>query len=157
MKRIAKGNLVVMTAVLVATIVGSAAQAADAPKDRVVAMYFHRTERCPTCQKMGSYSEEAVKAAFADEIKEGKVAFYSIDFQAAKNAKYVNAYGITGPTLIVAKISDNKVVSRRNLEDIWEHVRDKPAFLQYVQENVKAALGERTANSGRNPVISSSR
>jgi thiol-disulfide isomerase/thioredoxin len=157
MQRIAASTLFLVTATVLGTMAASAVQAADAPKDRIVAMYFHRTERCPTCQKMGSYSEEAVKTAFADEIKEGKVAFYYIDFQAAKNAKYVNAYGITGPTLIVAKISDNKVVSRRNLEDIWEHVRDKPAFLQYVQENVKAALGERTANSGRNPVISSSR
>jgi len=157
MQRIAASMLFLVTATVFGTLAANAVQAADAPKDRVVAMYFHRTERCPTCRKMGSYSEEAVKTAFADEIKEGKVAFYYIDFQAAKNARYVNAYGITGPTLIVAKISDNKVVSHRNLENIWEHVRDKPAFLQYVQENVKAALGERTANSGRNSVISSSR
>ena len=156
MQRIAASMLFVVAVTVIGTMAANVIQAADAPKDRVVAMYFHRTERCPTCQKMGSYSEEAV-AAFADEIQEGKVAFYYIDFQVPQNAKYVNAYGVTGPTLIVAKISDNKVVSHRNLEDIWEHVRDKPAFLQYVQENVKAALGERTANSGRNPVISSSR
>jgi len=157
MQRIAASMLFVVTATVIGTMAAGAVQAADAPKDRVVAMYFHRTERCPTCRKMGSYSEEAVKTAFADEIKEGKVAFYYIDFQAAKNAKYVNAYGITGPTLIIAKISDNKVVSRRNLEDIWSHVGDKEAFLRYVQENVKAAMGERTANSGRSPFYSSSR
>ena len=118
------------------------AQAADAPKDRVVAMYFHRTERCPTCQKMGSYSEEAVKTAFADEIKKGQVAFHFIDFQDAKNARYTKAYDISGPALIVAKISDNKVASYRNLEDIWSKVGDKPAFLRYVQENVKAGLAK---------------
>jgi thiol-disulfide isomerase/thioredoxin len=140
MKRIAKGNLVVMTAVLVATIVGSAAQAADAPKDRVVAMYFHRTERCPTCQKMGSYSEEAVKTAFAEELKKGQVAFHFIDFEDTKNARYTKAYNISGPALIVAKIADNKVASYKDLDEIWTKVRDKAAFVQYVQENVKAGL-----------------
>ena len=140
MKRIANRNLVVMTAVLVATIVGSVAQAADAPKDRVVAMYFHRTERCPTCQKMGSYSEEAVKTAFAEELKKGQVAFHFIDFQDEKNARYTKAYDISGPALIVAKIANNKVASYRNLEDIWNKVDDKLEFLRYVQENVKANL-----------------
>ena len=142
MKRIANRNLVVMTAVLVATIVGSVAQAADAPKDRVVAMYFHRTERCPTCQKMGSYSEEAVKTAFAEELKKGQVAFHFIDFQDEKNARYAKAYDISGPALIVAKIADNKVASYKDLDEIWTKVRDKAAFVQYVQENVKAGLAK---------------
>lgn len=140
MKCIAKDHLAVMTAVLVAAIVGSTAQAADAPKDRVVAMYFHRTERCPTCQKMGSYSEEAVKTAFAEETKKGRVAFHFIDFEDTKNARYTKAYNISGPALIVAKIADNKVASYKDLDEIWTKVRDKAAFVQYVQENVKAGL-----------------
>ena len=142
MKRIAAETLLALTAMFVVTLVTSAAQAADAPKDRVIAMYFHRTERCPTCQKMGSYSEEAVRAAFADEIKAGRVAFHFIDFEAEKNARYTKAYNISGPALIVAKISNNKVASYRNLEDIWDKVGDKPAFLRYVQESVKASLAK---------------
>ncbi|NLF71891.1 MAG: hypothetical protein GX575_22910 [Candidatus Anammoximicrobium sp.] len=142
MKRLAVATLLTLIASFVITFVTSAAQAADAPKDRVIAMYFHRTERCPTCQKMGSYSEEAVKAAFADEIKAGRVAFHFIDFEAQKNARYTRAYNINGPALIVARISSNKVASYRNLEDIWDKVSDKPAFLRYVQENVKACLAK---------------
>ena len=142
MQRIAASMLFVVAVTVIGTMAAGAVQAADAPKDRVVAMYFHRTERCPTCQKMGSYSEEAVKTAFADEIKKGQVAFHFIDFEAEKNARYTKAYDISGPALIVAKISDNKVASYRNLEDIWDKVADKPAFLRYVQENVKACLAK---------------
>jgi hypothetical protein len=138
MKRIAARLL--FTSVLFATLAISAAQAADAPKDRVVAMYFHRTQRCPTCLKMGSYAEEAVTTAFADELKKGQVAFYFIDFQDPKNARYANAYNVSGPALIVAKIADNKVASYSNLEEIWEKVGEKEKFFRYVQENVKAAL-----------------
>jgi Zn-dependent alcohol dehydrogenase len=134
--------LFTMIAVFFATIATSVAQAADAPKDRVIAMYFHRTQRCPTCLKMGSYSEEAVKTAFAEEVKKGQVAFFFIDFQDEKNARYTKAYDVTGPALIVAKIANNKVASYRNLEDIWNKVDDKLEFLRYVQENVKAALAK---------------
>jgi hypothetical protein len=137
MKRFVTSVLFAHLAVLCAA---SVVQAADAPAERVIAMYFHRTERCPTCQRMGGWSDEAVKAGFADQIKAGQVAFYDVDFQASQNARMVKAYHITGPALIVAKIADNKVTSHRNLEDIWLKVRDKEAFFRYVQENVGALL-----------------
>ena len=142
MTRIAPRLLLTMTAVFFATLATSVAHAADAPKDRVIAMYFHRTQRCPTCQKMGSYSEEAVKTGFAEEIKKGQVAFYFIDFQDEKNARSTKAYNINGPALIVAKIADNNVASYHNLEEIWSKVGDKAAFLSYVQEHVKADLAK---------------
>lgn len=135
---------VTMTAILLAlaflTSMPSMALAADAPKDRVVVMYFHRTQRCPTCLKMGSYSEEAVKNGFAKETKAGKVSFHYVDFQDEKNAVFTEAYGVSGPTLIVAKVQGDKVAEYKNLQEMWTKVRDKDAFLQYVQTNVKSYL-----------------
>lgn len=125
---------------LLGFLISDAAWAADAPKDRVAVMYFHRTQRCPTCLKMGTYTEEAVKSGFADEIKSAKVALHFIDFQDEKNAAYTKGYGVTGPTLIVAKISGKKVVEHKNLQEIWSKATDKKAFLEYVQTNVKAYL-----------------
>ena len=115
-------------------------RASDAPADRVVVMYFHRTQRCPTCLKMGSYSEEAVKTGFAQEIKEGKVEFHFIDFQDKKNEALTKGYQVGGPTLIVARVVENKIADRKNLKDMWTKVRDKTAFVEYVQSNVKDYL-----------------
>ncbi|MBN1854268.1 MAG: hypothetical protein JW829_16180 [Pirellulales bacterium] len=108
------------------------------PTDRVVVMYFHRTQRCPTCLKMGSYSEEAVTKGFANEVKAGTVEFHSIDFQDAKNAAMVKAYKIGGPTLIVLKVEKNKAVAGKNLTEIWTKARDKDVFLKYVQDHIAA-------------------
>lgn len=116
------------------------ATAAGASADRIVVMYFHRTQRCPTCLKMGSYSEEAVKTGFAQQIKDGEVAFYYIDFQNPKNATFTKRYRVGGPALIVAKIVANKVAEFKDLKDIWLNVRDKPAFIKYVRANVTAYL-----------------
>ena len=116
----------------------SAAPAADALADRIVVMYFHRTKRCPTCLKMGSYSEEAVQSGFAEQLKDGAVAFHYIDFQDKKNEKLAKGYRIEGPALIVAKITSNKVAKFTDLEDIWAKVGDRPAFLKYVRDSVAA-------------------
>ena len=138
MKRIAAIVLPATAVALLAAMLPGVAAAADAPADRVVAMYFHRTQRCPTCLKMGSYSEEAVKTGFADQMKDGTVAFYYIDFQAPKNAKLAKGYDVSGPALIVAKIKGKRVKEFKDLEDIWTNVADKEAFTKYVQESISA-------------------
>jgi hypothetical protein len=129
--------LLTFVAVTVPASLAQPVLAADAPDDRVVAMYFHRTQRCPTCLKMGSYSEEAVASGFAQQVKDGKVAFHYIDFQDAKNAVFTKGYKVSGPTLVVAKISGDKVLEYKNLTEIWTKVRDKEAFVAYVQKSVK--------------------
>jgi hypothetical protein len=100
-------------------------------------MYFHRTQRCPTCRKMGGYSEEAVKTGFAQEIKDGKVEFHSIDFQDKKNEALTKGYQVGGPTLIVAKVVKNKVADRKTLTEMWTKAGNKDEFIEYVQSNVK--------------------
>jgi len=110
----------------------------EAPADRVVVMYFHRTKRCPTCQKMGSYSEEAVTKGFPQEVKDGSVEFHYVDFQDKKNAALKKGYKVDGPALIVAKVAKNKVAQFSNLKDIWAKHGDKEAFLKYIRDDVKA-------------------
>jgi hypothetical protein len=130
------------TMALLASALPQAAATADAPKsptpkDRVAVMYFHRTQRCPTCLKMGGYSEEAVKTGFAKEIKDRKVTFHFIDFQDEKNAAFTKGYKVAGPTLVVARIANNKVAEYKSLDEMWTKVRDKEDFINYVQVNVK--------------------
>ncbi|MBN1912394.1 MAG: hypothetical protein JW818_21920 [Pirellulales bacterium] len=119
-------------------------QANAKPADRVVVMYFHRTHRCPTCQRMGDYSEEAVKEGFASRIKDGTVEFRYIDFQAEKNAALTKGYKITGPSLVVAKVVQGKVADSKNLKEIWSKKDDKDDFLKYVRDEV-AVLAQSTS------------
>ena len=135
MKRLA---LIASIVAYIAAADALTAFAADRPADRVVAIYFHRTERCPTCQKMGSYAEEAVKKGFAEQVKKGTVEFYFIDFQNEKNAALKKGYGISGPALVVAQVRKNKVKQFKNLKEIWTKVQKKDEFVKYVRENLDA-------------------
>jgi hypothetical protein len=132
--------VVLFAAALVTSMLPSVVPAADPPKDRVVVMYFHRTQRCPTCLRMGDYTEEAILKGMAKEVKSGKVSFHYIDFQNEKNAAFTQAYGVAGPTLIVARASGNKVAEYKNLKDMWTKQQNKDAFLEYVRSNVKSYL-----------------
>jgi len=140
MKRVVAAIVVFGVVALLASMISQAVLATDASTDRVVAMYFHRTQRCPTCLKMGSYSEEAVKSGFAQQVKDGKIEFRYIDFQDGKNAALTKGYKVGGPTLIVARVADGKVAEYKNLTEIWAKVRDKAAFVEYVQSSVKDYL-----------------
>lgn len=137
MKRVVAASLVIASFALAFV---PAARAADPPADRVVVMYFHRTERCPTCLKMGSYSEEAVKVGFAKQVKDRQVEFHYIDFQDKKNAALTKGYKISGPALIVVKVADGKAKEYKKLEDMWTKVAEKPEFIKYVHDNVAAYL-----------------
>ncbi len=108
------------------------------PADRVVVMYFHRTQRCPTCLKMGGYSEEAVVKGFPKEVKNRTVEFHYVDFQDKKNAELTKGYKVDGPALVVVKVEKNKSVAAKNLQEIWTKNRDKEVFLKYVRDNVAA-------------------
>jgi len=125
------------------------------PADRVVVMYFHRTQRCPTCLRMGSYSEEAVVKGFSKEIKDRTVEFHYVDFQDKKNAALTKGYKITGPSLIVAKVVKNKVAEVRNLQEIWTKNGDKKVFLKYVRDNVTACQKPQSQTAS-NPAPSTS-
>lgn len=124
----------------------AADQPAAAPSHQVIACYFHRTVRCPTCMKISDYIEESVNTGFASQLKDGSVKMIMIDFQDPRNGQYTQAYGITGPTLVLLDVQDGKVKFWKPAPRVWSLVGQKDAFLQYVQGEIQSYLqGPRTA------------
>lgn len=119
---------------------GEALRADKVPPHQVVAIYFHRTVRCPTCKRIGTLAEEAVKKSFSEEMKAGRVEFRYVDFQSAKNADITKAYKIGDPTLVLQSIVDGNVVKWSPLPKVWS-LAAKPVELQaYVQQGVSSYL-----------------
>lgn len=119
---------------------------AVAPSHQVIACYFHRTVRCPTCRRISDYIEEAVGTGFKAEIKAGSVKVVMMDFQNAKNEKYAKAYQITGPTLVLMDVHDGKVTAWKPAPKVWSLVGQKSEFVNYVRGEVRSYLdGQKTA------------
>jgi hypothetical protein len=118
----------------------AAGKPAAGPSHQVIACYFHRTVRCPTCRKIGAYVEESVNAGFASQIKDGSVKMVMIDFQDPKNQPYTQAYGIAGPTLVLMDVQDGKVKAWKPAPKVWSLVAQKDDFFKYVQGEIQGYL-----------------
>lgn len=116
---------------------------AERPDHWVAAMYFHRTQRCPTCKTISAYIEEATKSGFARDMQRGAVGFYLIDFQDAKNKEYTQSYKVTGPTLVIADIRGGKVAQWKPMPKVWSLVFKKEDFFKYVQDGIAGYLEEK--------------
>lgn len=116
------------------------------PKHQVVARYFHRTQRCPTCQKISALIEEAVQAGFADDLKSGKVKLQMVDYQDARNQEVTQTYKISDPMLVIMNVDDGKVTEWKLAPKVWALFIKKDAFTQYVQHEIHAYLDGKPAS-----------
>jgi len=130
---------------LLGMVNGAAAQSAPPaapakPAHRVVACYFHRTVRCPTCMKIGSSIDAALKTGLATALQQGRLEWMMLDFQDPRNQAYTTALRINGPTLVVMDVQNGQVINWKPLPKVWSLVGDQDAFFRYVQNEVRAFL-----------------
>ena len=108
---------------------------------RFVAYYFHGTKRCRTCLKIQEQAQEAVQTGLAQEVKAGRLAWTTVNIEAPGNEHFATEYKVTGSTLVIAEVKDNKPVRFAKLDKTWDLVHDKPQFVDYVGREVLAFVG----------------
>jgi len=114
--------------------------AASAPSSGVVAYYFHGEFRCSTCRKLEALSKEAISSGFAKELASGKLAFRVVNVETPDTGHFVKDFQLTTKSLVLVEYRDGKVVRWKNLPKIWQLVRNRDAFIRYVQEETRAFL-----------------
>ncbi|MFG0255898.1 MAG: nitrophenyl compound nitroreductase subunit ArsF family protein, partial [Rhodopirellula sp. JB053] len=107
-----------------------------------IAVYFHRTQRCPTCKRIGTMTQQAVTKGFAAELKTRAVEVRLIDFEDEKNSQLTTYYKIKSPTLILLDVNDAKVTRWKAMPKIWQLIGRPEAFEDYVRQGVKSYLSE---------------
>lgn len=110
------------------------------PANCVIAYYFHDNFRCPTCRTMERYSKEAIEGNFKDEIASGKLIFKTVNIDEKENEHFVNEYGLYTKSLVISKVVGGREIKHKNLTKIWEYVRNKDKFLNYVTKEIKDYL-----------------
>jgi len=96
--------------------------------------------RCPTCHKLEQYSKEAIEANFKDALASGKLEFKVVNVEERENEHFAREYQLYTKSLVLSFVKDGKEVRSKNLEKIWEHVRNKQKFFDYVTEEVNNFL-----------------
>ena len=109
---------------------------------KVVVYYFHGTARCFTCRKFEEYTGHVLQEDLADAVKAGRLEWRAINVDEPENEHFVQDYELAAKSIVVVNMQGGKKVRWKNLERIWELVRDREAFEVYVRDEVKAYLGD---------------
>ncbi|MFH1406483.1 MAG: nitrophenyl compound nitroreductase subunit ArsF family protein [Candidatus Omnitrophota bacterium] len=117
--------------------------AADKPSDnKVIAYYFHGNFRCANCKTIEQYTKEAVEKYFRKELDAGKVVFKAINVETKGNEHFTDDYQLYTKSVVLSLVKDGKEVKFDNLNKVWEHLRNKEAFHQYIKTEVEKYLKE---------------
>ena len=120
---------------------GAAAGEVSARPDRVIAYYFHGSQRCRTCMTIEAYTAEAIQSGFADALSRGDLVWRVVNIEDPGNEHFVEDYQITTRTVVLVKVEDGKEVRWSSLDRVWELVDDQLAFMAYIQDETRGYLG----------------
>ncbi len=112
------------------------------PAARVTVYYFHGSFRCVTCTNMEKYSREAVETNFKVALASGKLEFKAVNVDEPDNVHFAEDYKLYTKTLIVSLVKDGREERYKNLDMIWQLVRNKQEFIDYVAAGVNEFLKE---------------
>lgn len=78
---------------------GSVAENQQTKKDVVEVLYFHGAQRCATCMAIEKNTKELLEAAYAEQLKSGKLVFSSVDI--TKEEALAERYEVSWSSLIL--------------------------------------------------------
>jgi hypothetical protein len=107
---------------------------------RVTAYYFHTTQRCATCKAIEARSREAIEGAFAAELADGRLAWKVVNVEEQGNEHFVKDYALYTKSVVLVDEVRGREPRWKNLEKVWQLVRDKAAFQRYIQAETRAYL-----------------
>ena len=128
--------------ILLAVVLFSAGTAVSFAESntKVVAYYFHTTFRCASCHKIEKYTEGSIKEYFGKELSSGKLAFDIVNVDKKENEHFVKEYQLYTKSVVLSLVKDGKEVKHKNLDKVWEYLRNKDTFYAYIKSETKAFL-----------------
>jgi len=116
------------------------------PPNRVIAAYFHRTQRCPTCLRVSQTVAKVLKDHFSEQMRSGQLQWVEVDFQAPQNAHLTKGYQITGPQLVLIRVENGRAVEWQPMPKVWSLLIKPQELEQYVVGGVQTYLQQVSRN-----------
>lgn len=107
--------------------------------DRVDVVYFHRTNRCYSCNYAEAATLYALEAYFQEELDSGKLTFESVNVQDDSNAAIIKKYGAYTSQLFINTVTgDTEPIE--HVTEIWNFIGDDEGFTLLIRTKVTNAL-----------------
>jgi len=123
----------------IATASGSAlmGQSVD---DALMVYYFHGV-RCATCIAAESLAHETVRSEFASQLESGEVVWKVLDYvKQPAAARLAKEFNVKDPVVVLARMKGGQVQDWKRLDRVLGLVGDKPAFAEYIRDEIGQML-----------------
>ena len=118
-----------------------AAEPAPVEGRKLIAYYFYGDRRCATCIKIENYAREALEKAFPAAFRSGELEWREVNYERPENEHFAEEYELVSSSLVLVDTVDGKQRAWRNLDEVWDRIRDEADFRSYVVEQTRSFLG----------------
>jgi hypothetical protein len=112
-----------------------AVAAAPAASPGILVYYFHATTRCATCKTIEAYAHETVASKFAADLQARRLEWQAVNVEEPANQHFIRDFQLYTRSVVVVDAKDPKRF--KVLDRVWQLVRDKAAFQQYVEQEIR--------------------
>lgn len=109
---------------------------------KMIVYYFYTTHRCYSCRMIEQYTKDAIEQFFKEQLKSGLLEFKPLNIEKKENEHFIKDYNLYTKSVIISLIKDGKEASYKNLEKIWEYLKDENKFFNYIKVETEKVLQE---------------
>ena len=120
--------------------IGSLQAQATVSQEKTIVYYFHGNMRCRTCNKIETYTKEAINAGFAKELSDDLLKIRIVNTDKSENEHFIKDFKLTNRSVVLVQKRGEKLERWKNLDRIWLLVRKKEAFQSYINEETRAFM-----------------
>jgi len=102
-----------------------------------IAYYFYTSKRCSSCYRLENWSKKAIRDHFQQAMQEDKLEWKAIKVDNPGNKHFINDFDLYTKSLVVVEKIGNKTVRWKNLEKVWQLLRDKDRYFDYVTSEIQ--------------------
>ncbi len=110
----------------------------------VVVYYFHRQVRCTTCNTFETYTRQVLDGSFSEAQAAGSMQLVSVNYETSEDEHFVEDFQLTSNSVVLVRLEAGKAIEWKNLDQIWDLVKDAPAFSSYIQKEIQAFVAGAT-------------
>ena len=122
-----------------------AADTAKTPDENgptVIAYYFHRTMRCPTCLAIEANTARVIEENYPQHIADGTLMWIPFNLDDPGGEEFEKEFDVSASTLVLSKMTNGNNTEYKKLEKVWDLIGNPVKFDDYVQGKVKQFLNE---------------
>lgn len=109
--------------------------------DKIEVYYFHRTQRCYSCNTLGQYVKETIEQKFSEETKNNIIDFREINVDLPENKDVAIKFQASGSSLFVNAIKNGQDNISQDT-NVWRLLNNKSQFKNYLANKINSFLGK---------------